>query len=64
MLSAQQHSQSHGKHSPGEKKQLLMAIAIIPERPEGLIQLGGKNHYSFFSLSEIFSYTLSEVGVE
>lgn len=48
MLSAQQHSQSHGKHSPGEKKQLLMAIAIIPERPEGLIQLGGKKSLLFF----------------
>lgn len=44
MLPAQQHSQPHGQLSASEEKQLLRAIATIPERLEGLIQLR-KNHY-------------------
>lgn len=63
MLPAQQCPQPHRQHSPSEEKQLLRAIAAIPERPEDLIQSGGKNHYLLFPFWDIF-YTLSEVGVE
>lgn len=49
MLPARQRSQPHGQYLPSKKKQMLWAIALIPERLEGLIKLEGKkkNHDSF-----------------